>query len=414
MLESHFASNAYPSTAVKKEYGLALDLTLDEINKWFEKRRKKARGNRELEPKRPRQSAVLEQLPSEEPSAAAGQEHIVLPPSSSTPLSAIQAVAPPAVKETDKTNTTKTDTTLPSWATDHEECTAMLALLKKEIDALRVDGLPPPLLSLDDNEGMIARPFSDSHLAVLIAGQQLPLSQLVDKVLPFFALPSKSHDQTGDVPAITPEALRSRIIDIATRKSYDPEDSANKSGGSALVDCLEALPPPSRASMWQWEVRDAKLLPKEHRFEAGLIKKRATRVLARLTAVQSAEKGLEEFSLKKKTVTSKILKAMQSLSKAKTLPEIDSELKAEQDAALAKRSKDLESVEDKQRAAKMKQEEKEQARFEKEAEKEKHRLDKEAEKERKHKEAEAAKISKRTGFKNVASLNKTANKFMVR
>lgn len=60
--------------------------------------------------------------------------------------------------------------------------------------------------------------------------------------------------------------------------SYWPAQHAGVcagAGGSALVDALEDS---TVSHLWQWEVRDTKVLPKEFRAAAVALKKRAAKV----------------------------------------------------------------------------------------------------------------------------------------
>ena len=83
-------------------------------------------------------------------------------------------------------------------------------------------------------------------------------------------------------------------------------------GHSSLVDGLEDE---AEEYMWQWELRDAKHLPKEHRGAAAAAKKRAARVLDRLKAVSSAIKLLEAHGGGK--ASARLSKALDALQRVK-------------------------------------------------------------------------------------------------
>jgi len=188
--------------------------------------------------------------------------------------------------------------------------------------------------------------------------------------------------------------------------------------------------------MWQWELRDVKLLPKSLRLEATLLRRRARHVGDRLNAVVNAHRALTLLQEGKRYAPSKFAKVLETLAKAKTLEQVEAEAADARATTAAKQNKVAMSAEEKQRDADSKEAEKERLRqereaakeqarkakeeerarvvAEKEAEKERKLKEKEAEKERKMKEVEASKIVKKTGFKDADSLSKTANKFKVR
>lgn len=63
------------------------------------------------------------------------------------------------------------------------------------------------------------------QLASFVAGQKLPLSQLVAAVQPLFRAP-------GNEAPVEEAVLRSKIIELAGRKSYGPKD------GESFVVCM--------------------------------------------------------------------------------------------------------------------------------------------------------------------------------
>ncbi|KAI3428047.1 hypothetical protein D9Q98_006432 [Chlorella vulgaris] len=285
------------------------------------------------------------------------------------------------------------------------------AELQAEADVLRRQGLAPPLRPLPAEPPAERLAFSDTLLAAHVAGQQVPLSQLVAALQPLFKVPDSEA-------AVEEAVVSSHIVDLATRKSYAPKECAS----AAIVDVLEDAAP---ERLWQWELRDPKKsLAKELRLAAQQAKRRGARVQDRLAALSAALRLLEAH--KEGKATARLSKALDSLHRVKTLAQIEEEQKAERDAAAAKEApKKLQSAgkvepsaEEKARLKAEKEAEKELARAAKEAEKERLKLEKEAEKERlkaekerSRQEAEEAKLAKKAGLKSVGSLQKQKSKF---
>lgn len=468
-LNALFDADPYPSTAAKKEFAASMGLELVEVNNWLENRRRKARAAGVLG--RPRlvhvseledevlgddhhPVIVIEAPPLEELIEDAQREIAAkkLAKQASEDACALDAAAAPvaagpapnaatdeahapmatdeapaaAQPETTAAAAPKAPKAAPPSLPSPDERAKLAESLANEASLLRTHGLAGPLTDL---AAATPAPYSDAHLAALIAGQSLPLSALVTALFPLLTAPE------GSAAALTAEGLRSRIVDLATRKSHDPADNPK---GALLQDALEAGPPPPAPSMWQWELRDVKTLPKAQRSAATQIRKRATSVAQRLAAVVAAHQALTAFEMGTCT-EAKAAKAVDALAKHKSYEQLEADAAAELAAAQAKQqaaaTKGAVSSEEKQRAAaakeaekerlrlekeaakelarKAKEEEKAKAAAEKEAEKERKQQEREAERERKQKEAEAAKLIKKTGFKDAEKLNKTANKFMV-
>jgi hypothetical protein len=433
-LEALYSTERYPSSDAKKECAAKLGLDLKQINRWFEDRRRKdtraSKKSKSDAADAPAAEAIAAAAAAETAAPAQDQaltkeadEPIVITdedmvdataptkePTPVAPATATTATAPASTAP----KATPASSTLP----DVKEIAKMVEELSSEADTLRQRGLAAPLINISTVDPTPA-PFTDARLASLIVGQQMPLTELVSVLHPLFGPPEGAAEGT----VLTAEALRARIIDMAVRKSHDPVD--NPKGAPPRLDGLEAAPANGKPSMWQWELRDPKILSKAHRTAATGIKRRAGRVGDRLNAVVNAYDALVKFSGGMLT-HAKASKFVDALKKYDTLEKLEAAEAAEVAAAAAKEAEKAGqsalTAEEKKRAAEEKEAEKERIRQEKEAEKERlkqekeaekeqARKEKEAEKERKHKEAEAAKLAKKTGFKDEKVLNKTANKF---
>ena len=464
-LEALFAETTHPCIEAKRQCGSKIGLDLNAVSNWFENRRRRlktaaaataAATTAAVEPQADKTegNSDVDMLATKQENTAPPH----LPPSvnsnvaidaSAAPVSPAVAIATtspipaPAATETTPAPVTAPAPTataplLPPTAKERDELAANFEI---EASKLRTHGLLPPLTPLPSTSTYI---YNDANLAALVVGQRLPLTQLVAALLPLFTTTTDTT-ATEPKPTLTGEALRSRIVDIAVRKSHDPADRPK--GGTAStpsplsVDALEAMPT-ALPSMWQWELKDVKVLEsKVHREQAMAIKKRAGKVDARLNAVLAVVAVLQKLlpsSTTAPTATAtaaaenKATKLLEAVKKHPRLEEIMAAEEAEKAAsALKKRGM---SAEEKQRARKEKEEEKERLKREKEeekerlkrekeeekerlkkekaAEKERLKKEKEAEKEQKAKEAELAKLAKKTGFKDKTALSKTSNKFM--
>jgi hypothetical protein len=439
-LEALYTSDRYPSTEAKKECGVKLGMDLNQVNRWFEGRRRKDKGRASKKSK----SDAAEVVPEAAAAGPAAQEEapkqvegpIVIEDAEMTdaapaPTQQVQQEQPaPAAVPAAATATAPASTTAPASSTlTTQEMDKIAEDLTTEAATLRQRGLAAPLTTIP-SAGTAPEPFTDARLAAFIVGHQMPLTELVNTLHSLFGPPQGA---AADM-VLTTEALRARIVDLAVRKSHDPVD--NPKGAPPRLDALEAVPKDGTPSMWQWELRDPKILPKAQRAAAAGIKKRAGRVGDRLTAVVHAYDALVKLAAGLLT-PAKAMKCIDALKKHDTLEKLEATEVAEQVAAAAKEAEKAGqasmTAEQKKRAAEEKEAEKkrlaaekeaekerhrlekeaekERLRLEKEAEKERHRLEKEAEKEKKHKEAEAAKLAKKTGFKDKEVLHKTANKF---
>ncbi|KAL4533087.1 hypothetical protein Ndes2526A_g08538 [Nannochloris sp. 'desiccata'] len=444
-LEALYTSDRYPSTEAKRECGMKVRMELKEVNRWFEgRRRKDTRAS-----KRSKSDAADTDAPAQEQAATneAAVEPAVISdvamvdvaaPTQEPSRAPATAVEPAIATVPEKTasapastapKTTLASSTLP----DMDGIAKMIEDLSSEADTLRQRGLAAPLttISCTAGGGTTPEPFADARLAAFIVGQQMPLTELTATLHPLFGPPEGAAEGT----VLTIEALRTRIVDLAVRKSHDPLD--NPKGAPPRLDALEAVPKDGKPSMWQWELRDLKMLPKAQRTAATGIKRRAGRVGDRLNAVINAYDALVKVTAGLLT-NAKASKIVDALKKYDSLEKMEAAEAAEHAAAATKEAEKAGqaalTIEQKQRAAAAKEAErkralaekeaekeclrlekeaeKERLRQEKEAEKEQARKEKEAEKEKKLKEAEAAKLAKKTGFKDKEVLHKTANKFM--
>ena len=441
-LETLYHKDPSPSMAIKKSLATSMGLEINQLNRWFENRRRKARRSGELPAanKSKQQNIKDMGLPSGQ---SDGNNHCQ--------FSAQQQkseVVPLIVSELD-TGEGRASMDKPEEL--KEDDLNLLLELEKEVELLRSKGLSGPLIPLPPEGQVEITAYSDSRLSALIAGQTKPLSELVEALLPLLTSDANS-------PALSPEELRTNILNLAARKCHDVEE---RKKAKSVQEQLEA-----RGSLWQWELRDGgRFLSKIQRTTAANIKRRAHAVSSRMSTVCTAiaiikkyRDGLCPYEVVKKTVA--------SLDKSKSFEQLQDAAQAEDAALQAKleilqRDKELkESERIKQAAAKeklrqekekekellriQKEEERERLRLQKEEEKENlrrqreeekeelrrqkeeererlkrkreeekelQRREKEKEKERKVAEAEAAKIARKTGFKHAHELSKTANKF---
>ena len=461
-LEASYGENPFPDAHTKQALREALGLEASQINRWFEKRRRKARKAGELPPVG-KSLALAHCKSTGEATAADIQE-----PSSSPHQTVASEAGNDGAESKDKAVhrqvgiEDKHPNELPSlegrMATDQsapqsgvvgdlnldasdvparntgvqdrlndEQC-ALLARLREEAEDLRRIGLASPLVLLPPQGDVPVAPYTDARLSEMVMGQTMPLGELLDALMPLFT-------SNGDVPAPSRDVLRNSVLNLATRKCHDAEE---KKRVRSIQEQLDAIGP-----LWQWELRDgAKLLPKARRSAAVSIKKRAQTVATRLSMVMNAVTVLEKFR-GGACDRSMLEKAMLTLEKAKSLQEIVTAAEAEQAAESAKleemeKQRELKEAEkariaaekellrqqkeqlrrqkeeEKERLRRQKEEEKEKLRRQKEEEKEQQRRlkqeEKEKEKERKAAEIEAAKVIKKTGF-DPDSLSKTASKF---
>jgi actin-related protein len=457
-LEALYTTDRYPSTEAKRDCGTKLGMDLKEVNRWFEGRRRKdsrasKRSKSDAADAAP--AAATEAAAAEAPAATPPQEQattkeaeepiliaedvemvdLTATTQQPTPIensTAEKPAAAPANAAAPK-STPASGSTLP----DMKEIAKVIEELSSEAETLRQRGLAAPLITIPaasaDGTPPAPEPFTDACLAAFIVGQQMPLTELTAALHPLFGPPEGTAPAEQQV--LTVEALRTRIVDLAVRKSHDPVD--NPKGAPARLDFLEAVPKDGKPSMWQWELRDPKILSKAQCTAAAGIKRRAGRVGDRLTAVVNAYEALVKVSAGLLTHV-KASKMVDALKKYDTLEKMEAAEAAEQAAVAAKEAEKANqaalTTEEKKRAAEEKEAERKRAAEQKEAEKERLRLEKEAEKERlrqekeaekeqirkgkeaekekKLKEAEEAKLAKKTGFKDKEVLHKTANKFM--
>ena len=352
------------------------------------------------------------------------------------PVSEPPATAAPAPKAASKSTNKSAAKAPTAELPSEEERTKLLVELAAEAADLRARGLSLPLIKIpaetadsDAGSAITQQVYSDAVLAEHIVGQRLPLKELAEALQPLFKRPE------GAEGTLTADKLSLDIVNVAVRKSHDPVDNP-KSGaaGTTAVDPLTAGGTGDGLSMWQWELRDNKLLSKAQRAQSVKIKRRAGKVCDRLSAATAAQDALDKLKIAA-IAPGKAARALEALRKYETLEQIlaseEAEVAAAAEKAAAKANQAVADAEEKKKA---KDEEKEKLRLEKEAEKERIRLEKEEEKakkeeekakkeeekerqrqerEKKHQEAEAARLAKKTGFKDEKALKKTSNKFLV-
>ena len=90
--------------------------------------------------------------------------------------------------------------------------------------------------------------------------------------------------------------------------------SCSAGGTSSLVDSMEDE---GAEHLWQWELRDAKALPKEQRAAALALRKQAATVQARLSAIRVASKAMAMHRAGGKGAAARLAKALEALGKAK-------------------------------------------------------------------------------------------------
>ncbi|KAL4339414.1 hypothetical protein GQ457_08G014350 [Hibiscus cannabinus] len=224
----------------------------------------------------------------------------------------------------------------------------------------------------------------NSVVAVLMEESELPLSKLVD------AIHEKVKDKMGIVSSA---AVKSAVLLVGQRVKYGL--------GNEEADVLED---DSHSSLWCWETRDAKLIPKAERVTIKArrtcrkkINERITAVSAMLTLLQKPEDG--------KSYKHDFMKASEKL--AKVLSEVDirllmSNMLQKTDAEMAeKEAKRGEKLLMKQLERTKREIEKEKKKVDRELQKEKlqnekvkKRLQDEAEKDEKRREREEAEMRK--------------------
>ena len=413
VLEASFAKNAYPSAQEKKEMADKYAVEVKKVTNWFERRRKKARAEGALSEKKPLSEKKECNVMTENDNVA------------------------PVINEREETAENKNKDVEMETAADaveildgllakHEAFSGMShATLADEAVQLRERGLLQPLQDLSrlSKESL---EFSESTLCKLVAGQRATLTALVDTLHPVFCGENKPSK----------DALRTCIVDLAARKSYD---FVNSSVPKHLS--LEMENPELKGNgLWQWEIRDRETLPRSCRTQATGIKKRGMKIGERLKIISS----LLDPEFGKKS-TEEVTNVLTSLLKTSSLSELDAHLEAEQAASQNKiekerlkvereaerirkqKEKELEKEklkemkllqqklreEEKAKAAEEKEAERQRIKAEKEEEKKRLKAEKEAEREKKMIEARENKLCKKTGFKDAKVLHKTADKFKV-
>ena len=389
-LQTLFDSNPFPTKEEKSAFAEKYSLEVKRVSNWFERRRKTARS----------QGATLEK-----PRGSHSPEEMSAQPEQVESMD-IDIVAPEPIAG-------------PSLLSD-EVLQSMVGMTRVQLEDdsrdLKSNGLLEPLQNMNEVQKPLL--YSDQTLCKVVVGHQSTLTELVSILHPMF----------GEGKP-TEESLRSSIIDLLVRKSYDPINKSVK-----RTDWLEwkneAVP---GNGLWQWEVRDRDSLPRSCQTAATAIKRRANKVMERLKAIdnllnlpsdandEKKERAAEAF---KKSSSLAVLQAelesQRNAERSKEDKEKEKERqKAEREAAKAKALEEKKlALEAKEREKKEKEEAKARAAAERQAEKEKIKAEKarekelkEEEKKKKKEEASIQKLAKKTGFKDTAALSKTANKF---
>eukprot|EP00890_Picochlorum_soloecismus_P004764 jgi/Picsp_1/5289/NSC_02651-R1_chromatin assembly factor subunit a len=407
VLEASFAKNAYPSAQEKKEIAAKCSIDVKKVTNWFERRRKKARAEGTLSEKKPMECSVLTEnnhltpVVEEGEVGAEKQNEDVEMEICADAIEALDGLLAKHGAFSGMSSTTLTD----------------------EAAQLREHGLLQPLEDLSIlSGGSLA--FSESMLCKLVAGQRATLTALVDTLHSVFCGENKPSK----------EALRTCIVDLAARKSYDFVNSSVPKHLSLEMENPELI----GKGLWQWEIRDRETLPRSCRTQATAIKKRGMKIGERLKIISS----LLDFDFVRKS-TEEVTNVLTSLLKTSSLSELDAQLEVEQAASQNKddkerlkaereaekmrkqKEKDLEKEkmkemkllqqklreEEKAKAAEEKEAERQRLRAEKEEQKKRLKAEKEAEKEKKILEDKESKLCKKTGFKDPKVLHKTADKF---
>ncbi|KAI8106401.1 hypothetical protein M9435_000945 [Picochlorum sp. BPE23] len=390
-LEEAFKTDPFPSQHVKTALAEKHNVELKRVSNWFDRRRKTAR--------------LAGDLPEQKSCSAKGTT------TCEAPASEENKGNDSAEKSQEKTQSCVSD----AWLMERIGVTR--GDLEAEAKQLRERGLLDPLVDINTvKDGM---EYSESNLCKLVVGQRCTLSELVSMLHPVFTLNQPQED-----------ALRCSIVDLMVRKTYDP---VNKS-----LEKLQWLEWKNEDSvgngLWQWEARERDTIPRSSRTHAGALKRRASKVLDRLKCIENvlnldeskkADKAIEsfkktsslkqmeeEFEAQKAAEASKEakerLKEMKNLEKAKMVQQKEEERRM---AKEAKERQKREREEAREKAAAEREAERQRKKAAKEEERLQKKREREMEKVKKAEEAGKNKLCKKTGFKDQASLNKTADKF---
>ena len=382
-LEEAFKADPFPSQQVKTTLAEKHSLEFKRVSNWFDRRRKAARVAGEL----PEQGSGSAKGDASEESKSNDSE--------------------------EKTESCMSD----AWLMERIGVTR--ADLESEAVQIRERGLLDPLVDISSVKDPME--YSESNLCKLVVGQRRTLTELVSMLHPVFTLNQPQED-----------ALRCSIVDLMVRKSYDP---VNKS-----LEKLQWLEWKNEGSvgngLWQWEARERDTIPRSSRTHAAALKRRASKVLDRLKCIENvlnlevskngkAEKVIEsfkktasltqmeeEFQAQKAAEASKEakerLKELQNSEKAKILQQKEEERRVAKE--LKERQK-REREEAREKAAAEREAEKQRKKAAKEEERLQKKRERELEKMKKAEEAGKSKLCRKTGFKDQAALDKTANKF---
>ncbi|CAL8461841.1 g1372 [Coccomyxa elongata] len=289
-LEEFFQSNQIPSAVQKAAIAEQSGLSIQQVSKWFEKRRKKARLANDGQDVNAAEAAVAQ---AAEPLVIDDDDDAL-----------VIAEAPQCLEQPASTGVAEAATCNPqeragpsqtpvagSKLTTEEQ----LAQMREEIRLLEshVTQSPSTIPSKKERlEGALNR----GQVASYLVGCSLPLSEVTAELWEF----GKGS------PDLTEAAVRNMIIDLAARRSFGAKDA-----GSDKVDALEDK---TEKFLWQWELREQKSLPKAHRAAAGQHKKQMQKIAVRLTALAAACKALEAAG-SGKGAEGKVQKALAKLEK---------------------------------------------------------------------------------------------------
>ncbi|KAE8664754.1 Chromatin assembly factor 1 subunit FAS1 [Hibiscus syriacus] len=223
----------------------------------------------------------------------------------------------------------------------------------------------------------------NSVVAVLMEESDLPLSKLVE------AVHEKVKDRMGNVSSA---AVKSAVLFVGQRVKY-----------GLVTEDADVLEDDSHSSLWCWEIRDAKLIPKAERVTIKARRTCRRKINERITAV-SAMLSLLQKQENINNYKRDFMKASEKL--AKVLSEADirllmSSMLQKTGAEMAEEAKREEKLLIKQLERTKREIEKEKKKADRELqkemlqnEKEKKRLQNEAEKDEKRREREEAEMRK--------------------
>ncbi|BDA41437.1 probable chromatin assembly factor 1 subunit FSM at N-terminal half [Coccomyxa sp. Obi] len=290
-LEEYFWSNQVPSAVQKAAIAEQSGLSIQQVSKWFEKRRKKARL-----------ANTGQDVNAAEAVVAQAAEPLVIDDDDDDALVIVedpQCLEQPASADVAEAATCKPQEQAgPSQtpvAVSKKTREEQLAQIREEIRVLESHVTQSPSMIPLKKEGLEGA-LNRGQVASYLVGSSLPLSEVTAEL----------WELGKGSPDLTEAAVRNMVIDLAARRSFGAKDA-----GSDKVDALEDK---TGKFLWQWELREQKSLPKAHRAAAGQHKKHMQKIAARLTALAAACKALEAAG-SGKGAEGKIQKALAKLEK---------------------------------------------------------------------------------------------------